>query len=335
MDQRSVIPVDLVYFKNIIIIAGFIVLFMAAGCSLIKYNQDGEPKAPRGYKNEFFLKAAYAVGMIDMIDTEPAIPSELKVFSDIEYKQVDSHSLKLDIYRLKKLTDPAPTLIFIHGGSWKSGKRSDYLPYLVDYAMKGYVTVTVSYRLSKVALFPAAVQDVFCAIKWVRSHAHEYGIDPDRIAMVGGSAGAHLSMLAGYASDDPVFNSGCNYESDVNVKAVVNLYGPVDLTVDFAKKSGPLNEFLGNSYSDAPELYYDVSPFTYITPDDPPTLTFHGTIDSIVPVSQADYLDNLLKSAGVIHEYHRLKGWPHTMDLEKRVNQYCQFHMDAFFMKYL
>ncbi|MBS3776129.1 MAG: alpha/beta hydrolase [Bacteroidales bacterium] len=297
--------------------------------------EGGGPEAPKGYRSEFFLKAAYALGRLDLIDMEPAIPEELKVYSDIEYKQVDSLSLKLDIYRLKKLADPVPVVIFIHGGSWKSGKRSDYLPYLVDYAMKGYVTLTVSYRLSKVALFPAAVQDVFCAIQWIRTHAGEYGIDPGRIALVGASAGAHLAMLAGYASDHPLFNSGCNYETGVNVNAVVNFYGPVDLTVDFARESGPLTEFIGKSYNEAPDFYRDVSPRTYITPDDPPTLTFHGTIDSLVPVSQADSLDNWLTRAGVTHEYHRLKGWPHAMDIGEKVNEYCRHYMDIFLKTYL
>ena len=315
---------------TILLIQCFVPVKMAQGSEV-----GGGPEAPKGYRSEFFLKAAYALGRIDLIDMEPDIPPELEVHRDIEYKKVDSHSLKLDIYRLKKLADPVPVVIFIHGGSWKSGKRSDYLPYLIDYALKGYVTVTVSYRLSRVALFPAAVQDVFCAVRWVKDHAGEYGIDPGRVALVGASAGAHLAMLAGYASDNPLFNGGCNYDTGVNVNAVVNFYGPVDLTVDFAREAGPLTEFIGKSYDKAPHLYRDVSPRNYITPDDPPTLTFHGTIDSLVPVSQADSLDIWLNRAGVTHEYHRLRGWPHAMDVGEKVNDYCRYYMDLFFNKYL
>jgi acetyl esterase/lipase len=315
-------------------LAGMFILFVP-GCSAKKYKGGGELKAPRGYRSEFFLKTAYAMGRLDIINMEPDIPPELKVYSDVEYKKADSLSLKLDIYRLKELTEPVPVVIFIHGGSWKSGKRSDYLPYLVDYALKGYVTITVSYRLSKVASFPAAVQDVFCAIRWVRDHAGEYGIDPGRLALAGASAGAHLAMMAGYAAGDSLFNAGCNHESMVKVNAVVNFYGPVDLTVDFARESGPLKEFLGKSYDEAPDLYRKVSPHTYITPDDPPTLTFHGTIDSVVPVSQADSLDTWLNGAGVTHEYHRLKGWPHAMDIEEKVNEYCRYYMDIFLKRYL
>ena len=316
------------------VLAGIFALSLPA-CSARKFKSGDGLKAPRGYRSEFFLKAAYAMGRLDLVDMEPDIPPELKVYSDVEYKKTDSLSLKLDIYRLKELTEPVPVVIFIHGGSWKSGRRSDYLPYLVDYALKGYVTITVSYRLSRVALFPAAVQDVFCAIRWVRDNAGEYGIDPERVALAGASAGAHLAMMAGYAAGDPLFNAGCNHESMVKVNAVVNFYGPVDLTVDFARESGPLKELLGKSYHEAPDLYRKVSPFTYITPDDPPTLTFHGTIDSVVPVSQADSLDTWLNRAGVTHEYHRLKGWPHAMDIGKKVNEYCQHYMDIFLNRYL
>ena len=79
----------------------------------------------------------------------------------------------------------------------------------------------------------------------------------------------------------------------------------------------------------------NASPKTYITSDDPPTMTFHGTIDSLVPISQADSLDIWLEKAGVPHEYHRLKGWPHTMDVSRKVNEYCQFYMDRFLEEYL
>ena len=93
--------------------------------------------------------------------------------------------------------------------------------------------------------------------------------------------------------------------------------------------------FIGYSYSERPDLYQAASPRTYISGDDPPTLIFHGTIDSLVPVSQSDSLQKWLDQAGVPNEYHRLKGWPHTMDLAVKVNEYCQYHMDSLFSTYL
>jgi len=282
-------------------------------------------KAPRGYPSEGLLKAAYALHFLKLIDTEPAVPETIEVKQDIEYKRVDSISLQLDIYKLKHLSEKAPALIFIHGGSWSKGKRSDYLAYLLDYAQKGYVAVTVSYRLAGVAKFPAAVEDVQAAVAWIREHAAEHMIDPERLALVGGSAGGHLAMLAGYADETPGHK----------VQAIVNFYGPVDLTTEYARNREECLYFLGETYRERPDLYLQASPRSLISPDDPPTLTFHGTLDSLVPVSQADSLHRWLNRAGVPNDYHRLKGWPHTMDLSVKVNAYCQYYMDAFFRQYL
>ena len=301
-----------------------LLLMLLQACS--QETQEGERplKAPRGFRSEGFLKAAYAIRLLKLIETEPAVPESIEVRKDIVYRQVDSTSLQLDIYKLKSLSKAAPVLIFIHGGAWAKGKRSDYLPYLVDYAQKGYVTVTVSYRLSGVAPFPAAVQDVQTSVQWIRANAGEYLIDPEKIALIGGSAGGHLAMMVAYA-DSPGHK----------VQTVVNLYGPTDLTTEYARNRGECLNFLGTSYQERPDLYKAASPRTYISRDDPPTLIFHGTIDALVPVSQSDSLHKWLDRAGVPNEYHRLKGWPHTMDLSTKVNDYCQYYMDAFFKQYL
>jgi acetyl esterase/lipase len=282
-------------------------------------------KAPRGFRSEGILKAAYALRLLKLIETEPTVPENIEVHKDIVYKQVDSISLQLDIYKQKNLSEAAPVLIFIHGGGWSKGKRSDYLPYLLDYAQKGYVTVTVSYRLSGVAHFPAAVEDVQTAVQCIREHSSAHMINPEKIALIGGSAGGHLAMMVGFADKIP----------GGKVQAIVNLYGPADLSTEYARNRGECLKFLGQSYQEKPDLYSAASPQTYISGDDPPTLIFHGTIDSLVPVSQSDSLHQWLDRAGVPNEYHRLKGWPHTMDLSTKVNNYCQYYMDAFFKQYL
>ena len=312
----------------------FVILFIIS-CSTNSTDSNRPLKAPSGYMNETFLKISYGLGMLDLIDTEPNVPDEIQEIKDIEYKNIDSLSLQLDIYKLKNLDEPAPVMIFIHGGAWRTGKRSDYLPYLIDYAKKGYITITVSYRLVKKSTFPAAVQDVNCAVRWIRSHSADYGIDSDKMVLIGGSAGGHLAMMVGYAGDEPMFNKDCSIENSSGVKVVINLYGPGDLTTPYAKGMYQTIDFIGSSYEDNPESYKLASPKTYITPDDPPTLTFHGTIDSLVPISQSDSLDSWLSKAGVPHDYHRLKGWPHTMDVSVKVNEYCQFYIDAFLEKYL
>ncbi len=319
--------------KTIFIFALFTLVLLTACTD--KYNKDGSPKPPSGYANEFLLKAAYFVGLLDLKDKEPPIPNDIIEYKDIVYKETSSRPLKLDIYHLKDLKNPAPVLIFIHGGGWRKGDKHDYLAYLIDYAKKGYVTATVAYRFSQEALFPGALLDVKCAIRWIRSHAEQYMIDPQRIAVIGGSAGGHLALMAGYTADIAEFDTECSDSSSARVQAVVDFYGPSDLTTDFAIKQKSPKQFLGKTYDEDPQLYLKASPKTYITADDPPTLIFQGTIDALVPYSQSDSLKKWLDRAGVPAEYHKLKGWPHTMDLVQEVNDYCQYYMDRFFKRYL
>ncbi|MCG8308386.1 MAG: alpha/beta hydrolase [Cytophagales bacterium] len=311
------------------------VILVTISCATKKVDPNRPLPPPKGYLNETLLKIAYGLGVLDLIETQPAVPDEIAVYKNLEYKKVDSLSLQLDIYKLKDAGTPAPVMIFIHGGAWRTGKRSDYLPYLIDYAKKGYVTATVSYRLVKQAPFPAAVQDVNCAVKWIAKHAEQYGMDRERIALIGGSAGAHLALMNGFGTNEERFNRDCEIHENPNIKAVIDLYGPADLTTPYATGTYQVRDFLDTAYELDPGRYIAASPKTYISAEDPPTLIFHGTIDSLVPIRQSDSLASWLAKAGVPHEYHRLKGWPHTMDLSVEVNEYCQFYIDRFLEKYL
>ena len=314
---------------------GLLTLVLLSACQKSPVNANRPVQQPSGFMNETILKAALWLGMVDLIEVDPEIPADIESFTNIEYKNIDSISLQMDIYRPKVSDKPLPLIFFIHGGAWRGGKRGDYLPYLIDYVHKGYVVATVSYRLVRQALFPAAVQDVNCALQWLATNAGTYGIDPERIALLGGSAGGHLAMMVGYGGQDPLFNQDCEKMSPVKVKAVVNFYGPVDLTTPYSVGTYQVKDFLGTTYDENPQIYHSASPRTYISGDDPPTLTFHGTIDSLVPVSQADSLDLWLHQAGVTHEYHRLKGWPHAMDMSVKVNEYSQYYIDRFLAQHL
>ncbi|MBT3663312.1 MAG: alpha/beta hydrolase [Candidatus Marinimicrobia bacterium] len=295
-----------------------------------------EIKPPRGYYNYTFIKWAVSLGWLELVNTKPAIPNTIAASQDIIYKKTDQRQLKLDIFKNKSLSKPAPLIIFIHGGSWTKGDKKDYFAYCLPYAEKGYVTASLSYRFSQEAIFPAALEDIICGIRWLKKHSDEYGIDSSRVALVGGSAGGHLAMMAAYTADEPIFNSDCD-DSDISttVQAIVNIYGPSDLTTDFAISQSATPKFMGTTFDENPNKYKEASPFIYISNNDPPTLIFHGTIDKIVPVAQSDFLAKELKKYNVYHEYHRLKGWPHTMDVAVPVNIYTQLVMDRFFQKWL
>lgn len=302
----------------------------------LSQSNDEIPPMPEGYSSNLAVKAAALTGMLKLIDADNvSIPDSVTLLEGIEYGKGGDVSLELDLYLPKESDEPKPGLIFIHGGAWQKGKRSDYAFYCVKFAEKGYAVATITYRLSGVAPFPAALEDSKCAVRWMRANAEKYGIDPDRIGVVGGSAGAHLSMMVGY-TPGLMEGEGGHADQSSAVQLVVDIYGPVDLTTESAKKAGSVKKFLQNkTYDEAPELYVQASPLTHLTKDAPPTLILHGTIDETVEIEQADMLDAKLKELGVPYHYEKFPGWPHTMDLAQSVNDRCVYVMEQFFQKHL
>lgn len=294
-------------------------------------------RLPIGYYYDEIALMAVGLGFEQLADLSPDVPSSITAYKDLEYKNINGKSLQLDIYKPADSIEPLPLLVFIHGGSWKGGKRSDYLVYLLKFAGLGYATATVSYRLLRDGPYPAAIEDVCDAVKWLADQGKQFGYDPTKIALVGGSAGAHLAMLAGYgwsgSGNDmlPEFN----FVGRHHIKAVVNIYGPADLTTEYARNQPLVENFLGHSYSENPEVYEMASPVIWLNPDSPPTLIFHGTSDRLVPVGQSDFLKEKLDSLDVANEYYRLPFWPHVMDVSQRVNDFMVERMDEFFKKYL
>jgi len=294
------------------------------------------PKPPPGYKSKLAIMAAFGNSTLEIIDRDVPVPEGVVLEENIEYGNAGGYPLHLDLYRPAKLDRPVPALLFIHGGAWKSGKRQDYHFYTASYAKKGYVVATASYRLSGQAPYPAAVQDCKCAVRWLRANANKYNIDPNQIAAVGGSAGGHLSMMLGYA-DDPALEGESGHRGvSSRISAVVNIYGVYDMTTRIAKENDAVKSFLQDkSFEEAPELYRQSSPMVHLDKNDPPTLILHGTLDETVPVAQSDRLAAHLKQLKIPHAYGRLEGWPHTMDLAKPVNNYCQAMIDRFFAEHL
>jgi acetyl esterase/lipase len=321
------------------IVAIFFVVVSATLAGVVA--QDPAPvvkePAPPGYKSLDQIKLAFLIGRLKLIDPEIEVPESVELKKDIEYGRGGPVSLRLDLYSPRTVEKATPGLIFIHGGAWKSGNRSDYHYYGVKFAEQGYVVATVTYRMLPDWPFPAALHDVKCAVRWMRANAQSLNVDPDRIAAIGGSAGGHLAMMIGYSSDNPKFEGKGGYaEVSSRVQAVVNLYGPTDLTTEEATGNQTVIDFLGGkTFKEAKDLYELISPITHVDKDDPPTLIFHGTIDDIVPVSQADLLAEKLKKVGVAYHYDRLEGWPHTLDLADVVNRRCRRLMLEFFRKHL
>jgi len=171
----------------------------------------------------------------------------------------------------------------------------------------------------------------------MRANAGELHVNPKLIGAIGGSAGGHLAMMIGYTADVPKLEGhGGHRGVSSRVQAVVDLYGPTDLTTPFAVNNPTAINFLGGrKIGEARKQYELASPITHVTKDDPPTLIFHGSIDETVPIAQSDMLAKKLRTVGVPVQYDRLIGWPHTMDAAEVVNRRCRRLMIRFFDKYL
>ena len=221
---------------------------------------------------------------------------------DLIYGNAGGADLLLNLSRPRTGTGPFPVVVFLHGRGWREGDRTDMDTLVEGIARLGYVGVTIEYRLVPLAHFPAQVQDCKTAIRWLRAHAAQYRIDPDRIAVVGFSAGAHLAAMLGVTtSADGLEGTGSLGESS-RVQAVVSFFGPTDFTTrdwpaDLEREV--IVPFLGARYADEPEVYRRASPITYVTKDSAPFLFFHGAKDALVPIDQSRRLAAKLQAAGV------------------------------------
>jgi acetyl esterase/lipase len=301
---------------------------------------DDIPEPPAGFETTAQVLQAMVQGEVKSISRTGTAPEGVKATRNMEYGRGGNRTLRLDLFQPESSDAAAPGLIFIHGGGWSGGGKSMYEYYGGVFAQKGYVLASIDYRLSGEAPFPAALEDCKCAVRWMRANAGELGVDPDRIAVAGGSAGGHLALLVGYTADLPEFEGHGGHDGVSSaVRCVVDIYGPTDLTADFVRENAfarrVVGQFLGASIDEAPNLYEQASPVGHVDATDPPTLILHGTIDDIVPIHQGDLLAKELAEAGVPYVYDRLPGWPHAMDLAQPVNDRCVLLMDRFFQHYL
>ncbi len=222
--------------------------------------------------------------------------SQPEVVRNIEYGQVQNQSLKLDFYPASQ--PKAPLLIFVHGGGWCKGSRAELGLAAEELHQAGFAIASIDYRLVPNAVWPAQLEDVKCAIRYLRGHAKELGLDGQRFGAWGESAGAHLVNLAGLAGPKAGYDqSGGSLEESSSLQAVVDLYGPSDFNApDMTTSKG--EAYLKGLLQDKVELRPVASPVSYIAAGAPPFLILHGTDDVLVPFHQAEILRDKLKEAG-------------------------------------
>lgn len=222
---------------------------------------------------------------------------EIKVVKDIAYREGDSKAWRLDLAMpVEQADEPRPALVIVHGGGWRGGSKEVdvYQKMTTDYAKKGYVTINVEYRLTGEAPFPACIEDVKCAVRWLRAHAGKYHVDPDRIGAYGHSAGAHLALMLAMVPESAGLEGDGgwdDYSSRVNAAAA----------------GSPPTE-LGR---DAPMAKTEWWPIGYISADHPPLFLIQGGRDPIVrPELTEDFVDKM-KAAGADIEYLKIESDGH------------------------
>jgi acetyl esterase/lipase len=275
------------------------------------------------WKSSWVLLAITFIAGLTPASSRLFAADDVVVEENITYGKGGDVDLKLDLARPKEGSGPFPAIVFIHGGGWSGGNRQGYRGMIETAAKKGYVAVTVTYRLTqpdpetKVAKYPypAQIHDCKCAVRWLRSATGKYHIDKGRIGVTGGSACGHLSLLVGLTDDNAgLEGNGGHADQSSRVQAVVNVYGPTDLPVAYAdvpQVRDLIKALCGGTPESAAGNYKAASPVTYISKDDPPVLTLHGDQDKIVLVSQATLLDAAMKKGGVRHELLILKDQGH------------------------
>ena len=248
----------------------------------------------------------------------PSRPAVVQIERGVEFLAADRKE-RADLYL--PASTPAgglrPAVVIIHGGGWSGGKRDAgrELNIGTNLALHGYVGLSIDYVLASKtkAVWPQNLYDCKSAVRWLRKNAARLQIDPNRIGVIGGSAGGHLAAMVTLTTPadglDPKEPYG---EFSCRVSCGVDLYGIADLPTYHDAS------MLGKTFAEAPELYRLASPVTYVRSNSPPMLIIHGTADTTVNVKQSELFADVLKKAGAPHELLIIPGAPHTFDLQPK-----------------
>lgn len=242
--------------------------------------------------------------------------ASVRTDEDVVFRETPERDLETDLY-LPDGGDERPAVIFVHGGGWESDHRGMFGDHLTALAERGYVGADVTHRLSGEAEFPAAIEDVKYGIRWLKSHADEYGVDPECVAIGGHSSGAHLAALAAVSPDHPELEPDGLSGVSSSVAAAVLMNGPYNLQklgqLDPAHLfiSGFVRRLFGAEYLDRPRAYERASCGTHIDGSEPPVLAMTSTNDEEVPFRESVQLRDRLERAGVVVDLSIADGGDH------------------------
>ena len=241
-----------------------------------------------------------------------SISTAYRVTPNITYLTANNFEAKLDVYARSDVTTTHPTMIWIHGGGWTGGTKEGATFSLLPYMEMGWNVVNVEYRLAKISLAPAAVEDCLCALRWVIRNARQYGFDTNKIVLSGGSAGGHLALTTAMIPASAGLDRECPGTEELKVAAVVDWYGITDVAdlLDGANMKTYAVQWMG-SMPNRVEIARRVSPLTYVRAGLPPIISIQGDQDPVVPYSHSVRLQDALKKVAVDGELVTIPGGKH------------------------
>lgn len=240
------------------------------------------------------------------------LQNQYRVVPNVTYLTANNWDAKLDLYLPREVSGPNPTLIYIHGGGWTGGSKEasafTFLPYLES----GWTVVNVEYRLARVSLAPAAVEDCMCALRWVLHNAKEYNFDTNKLVVTGNSAGGHLALTTGMIPASAGLDRQCPGPEQLKVSAIVNWYGITDVEdlLDGPNMKTYAVTWL-SSMENRREIARRVSPIYYVRAGLPPIISIQGDADPTVPYQHNVRLHEALQKAGVPNQLVTIPGGHH------------------------
>ena len=258
----------------------------------------------------------------------------MTVERDVVFGTGGGRELRCDVYTPPGEVKNAPGVVLVHGGGWRQGDRSQLRGYGITFGRRGYVCVAPEYRLTPESPWPAQIEDVKAAIRWTRANATKLGIDPDRIAIEGNSAGAHLALLAaGTVGVDALEGDGGNPGVSTDVCAAIGVYAPTLLWHGEHVKGGVPMAAIDTAA--VAEVAQQASPVSHVRADYPPTMLIHGTTDTVVPPKASLLMYEALVEAGVPVELHMYAEQPHGFDAAPDFGKQCSAEMLLFLDRYV
>jgi acetyl esterase/lipase len=261
---------------------------------------------------------AFSLWSLLILSTSCAVLPMAKVHRNVIYGHAAEVELKMDLYLPTNATSKVlPVVMYVHGGGWRMGSKSMLagMPGPAELLQRGYLVAAINYRLAPKYKFPAMLEDAKCAVRFLRAHAQEYNLDPDRIGVIGDSAGGHLVALLGLTDASAGFDGQGGWSGQSSrVQAVVDFYGPTDFTTESATNSkigiALIQDAFGAKAAGDPILKR-ASPVTYVSSHAPPFLILHGDHDGLVELKQSVELDEKLKAAGVSSTFVVITNFAH------------------------